>query len=189
MEARVLFHTAAPAFHDRNGTDTVLKAAALLPRTLDLRLLIRGPRPARFRYVNVPIPVTWLPPVHRYDEVIPDEADVMLLPRRYGGLSLPVQEAAARGLPVLMTDLEPQRAWFPEMALLPATVAEPLIAMRGGAFDVYGADPRELADRIVGLREDDAAVAYLSDVARTFGQSLSWDAWEGPYDWNLNALP
>jgi hypothetical protein len=36
---------------------------------------------------------------------------VLVMPRRYGGMCLPVQEALAAGLPVVMTDTEPNRDW------------------------------------------------------------------------------
>lgn len=37
--------------------------------------------------------------------------DVLVMPRRYGGMSLPVQEALAAGLTVVMTDQSPNEQW------------------------------------------------------------------------------
>jgi hypothetical protein len=35
------------------------------------------------------------------------DGDVLVIPRKYGGLCLPMQEALAHGIPVIMPDIEP----------------------------------------------------------------------------------
>jgi hypothetical protein len=99
------------AIGDRNGTDIFCDAVRFLRA------------PAKIRIIGqdgvLPIPTT-LPPhvevefdpagyVDRWDMY--RGAHVLVMPRKYGGLSLPVMEATQAGLVTLMTDCEPNRMW------------------------------------------------------------------------------
>jgi glycosyltransferase involved in cell wall biosynthesis len=48
--------------------------------------------------------------------------DALILPRRYGGLCLPMNEALLSGLPVIMPDCSPNNDVLPERWLVPGTV-------------------------------------------------------------------
>lgn len=48
--------------------------------------------------------------------------DALILPRRYGGLCLPMQEALMAGLPVIMPDISPNNRILPKDWLLPAEI-------------------------------------------------------------------
>lgn len=48
--------------------------------------------------------------------------DALILPRRYGGLCLPMQEALMAGLPVIMPDITPNNQVLPQEWLLPAEI-------------------------------------------------------------------
>jgi glycosyltransferase involved in cell wall biosynthesis len=48
------------------------------------------------------------------------EGDLYILPRRYGGLCLPMQEALSTGIPVFMPDISPNRDKLPPEWLYPA---------------------------------------------------------------------
>lgn len=63
--------------------------------------------------------------------------DALILPRRYGGLCLPMNEALLSGLPVIMTDIEPNKI-LPKNWLLPAYKSA---SFEGRAtIDVYSPD-------------------------------------------------
>ena len=47
--------------------------------------------------------------------------DLMIMPRRYGGLCLPMNEALCSALPVIMPDISPNNKVLPEEWLVPAT--------------------------------------------------------------------
>ena len=181
-----LLHTVGTgAGHDRNGTALVVEAMRLLPRRVDVRLTIRShhkvPR-ARRRRIKTIARIA-----DRYTDVYHDE-DVYLMPRKYGGLCLPLNEASACGMPVLMTDISPQSALLPAGALLPAhrvasfaTHTDALLpAQQAGSIDahaeieVFETTPRAIADRITELHADPELVAALSDAADAYADSISW---------------
>lgn len=186
-QARVFYHPAAPAMADRNGTASVL--AALRYVTAEVTVIVRGALDraaiARGETTRVPDNVTLQ---HRsytekpYWEAYP-EADVLLLPRRYGGLSLPMQEAAALGMPVITTDLAPQSD-YPHAVLVPTTLAG-LERMKGGTFEVHTADPRAVAGEIDRLAADPDRQQKLSASALEWAESLSWSRWSEEYQATL----
>lgn len=179
--ARVFYHPAAPAMRDRNGTEIVRDAIPYIraPVVLVIRgVEVRGT--PQLRAVSKYVQLLELPYIDDgYWQAYPNAADVLLLPRRYGGLCLPMQEAAARGMPVITTALPPQidypHAWF-----IPAERAEQ-VPMRGGTFDVWRADPKLLGDTITELAQQPDIVADLSVKAIEWARSLSWSQWVDEY--------
>jgi hypothetical protein len=108
-----------------------------------------------------------------------DDADVLVLPRRYGGLSLPVQEAMAAGLAVVMTDCDPNRSTWP---ICPVRCrAGTTIRTPGGPVRIHDPDPVDVAAVIDRLAGDRAEVADLQAAARTWAQTHSWAALEPLY--------
>lgn len=184
-EARVFYHPTAPAMQDRNGTGIVL--AALQYVTAEVTMIIRGQLSrgelARKATWRIPDNVTLveLPYVDGpYWEAYPPEADVLVLPRRYGGLSLSMQESAALGMPLITTDLEPQRA-YPHALLVDASPSF-TETMKIGDVMVFKADPRDVAAQMDRLATSPMRVAAASAFARTWAESLSWQQWTGAYD-------
>lgn len=72
--------------------------------------------------------------------------DAMILPRRYGGLCLPMNEALCSGLPVIMTDIDPNNKVLPEEWLVPAEATASFTAR--AEIDVYWSSPERLAAKI-----------------------------------------
>ena len=148
-----------PAIHDRNGTPDVL--AALRHVKSDIRLTVKCQDVnylAQLRiHAHVPPNV----------ELIVDSSDtrdywdnyrvgdVMILPRRYGGLCLPVNEALGAGMPVIMTDISPNNQWLPAEWLVPATKTAEFMACN--RVDVHQADSVALAARIDLFASDEAS--------------------------------
>ena len=68
-----------------------------------------------------------------------DGCSILVMPRRYGGLCLPVLEAMTRGLAVVMTDIEPNRTWpiVPVAAAAGATVGMTLGPVRVANCDLH----------------------------------------------------
>lgn len=171
--AATFVHVAAPAMLDRNGTSLVLAAMRHVRRRC--RLVVRshpGRLPNRIGTVEV---------VHDRTEPAdywagwPDDGDVLLLPRRYAGLSLTMQEAMSLGMPVASLDVTPQNAWLPQETLVPARPGR-AHRMAGGQVRVADADPRALAAVIDRLVADPALVARCSDLAGEHAGRISWDA-------------
>lgn len=97
---------------------------------------------------------------------------VLLMPRRYGGLSLPVQEAMAAGLAVVMTACEPN-AWWPTERVQAARGPE-LRAPAGpiGTWTCHPADVAVVLDRLA--RDRDALARQMAESNR-WADAYAWD--------------
>jgi hypothetical protein len=174
--ARTFYHVASPAMEDRNGTQIV---AAALPFVHNrCRLLVRGRSGPSEKIGNVE--VTFLGDEAGLYHLAWPRADVLLLPRRFGGLCLPAQEAWSLGMPVAMLDLEPYRGKIPEYLLVSARSPRD-VRMKGGWFQVFDADPQDLASVMDALIEDETLVRDASDEADALANGLSWEGWRGDY--------
>jgi len=149
---RILHVGGKQAARDRNGTNTVIEM--LKYSREDYNLVITSqtefegrPRDPRvsFLYQNV-----------KNREDLYCGFDAMILPRRYAGLCLPMNEALISGLPVFMTDLSPNNQVLPKEWLVDA---EKIGEFRAKSIiDVYAGDPKQLAklvDNYVSMRKKD----------------------------------
>lgn len=103
-----------------------------------------------------------------------ENADVLLLPRRFGGLSLPVNEALGAGIPTLMTDIAPNNQWLPKAWLVPASYTDSFVAKQ--RIDTYTVDHQQYADRIDTLASSARAFADARMEAQRLAGELSWDS-------------
>lgn len=153
-------HVGAPAFHDRNG-ELVVKQAA--------------------EFTDIPVEIA--PYVDDHWDLYRD-MDVLVLPRRYGCLSLTMLEAAAMGVPTLTTDLAPQNGWFGKWApwlLIPH--GDPTYrSMKGsqhhkgepgvGVFDPHPAHLALAMDRLAARAD---VLDALRVEVREWAEARSWD--------------
>lgn len=127
---------------DRQGTQLVMSALPYVAHECDVLIRHDGHWVAN-EVGNVR--VQWLPRVHDYWEVMPPGGWALLQPRRYGGLSLCIQEAAARGMPTISLDREPESTFYADLTVRCPVTEEQPYPMAGGEVGVADADPRELA--------------------------------------------
>lgn len=169
---RVLHVAGKPAMGDRNGSRGLLMALRHI--TADVEVTVRAqaasfPHPAR-----VGRGVRYMPDLGDKPDYRTMYAgfDVLVLPRRYGGLCMPVIEAAAAGLAVVMTDCAPNGAYPARLvdARSVESVSTPLGQVR--AFD---SDPRALAAAIDELARDPYALCEAKDEADKWARAMSWD--------------
>lgn len=98
------------AYLDRNGTEMVVEM--LKHSTADYQLVIRSQSPLNISSED--------PRITFEIGDIEDKTDLykgfdaMIIPRRYGGLCLPMNEALFSGLPVFMTDISPNNGILPK---------------------------------------------------------------------------
>lgn len=163
-------HTAGwPAVADRNGTQAVAEAAEML--TVDAEVVIRGQHPDINRFQR--------PGVRVEQRCTPDywdnyrDADVLVLPRRFGGLCLPVLEALAVGLPVVMSDCSPNEVWPGPRVETTSTNA---VATRCGLLPLYDTDPRGLAATMDELAANPELVDKLRAEAADWVSANTWEA-------------
>lgn len=169
-----LFHVTGAAMLDRNGTQ--LLCAALPHVTRPCELTIRTEKPLQIPPCKVDVNVI-TDRADNYWESIPSTADLLVLPRRYGGLSLPIQECASLGIPTLLLEGDP----YENVAGAEMVCAEPGRShrMKGGDVEVRDTDPRLIAAAIDSCVGGDRA----DDIAADSAAADRWaerHSWHGP---------
>jgi glycosyltransferase involved in cell wall biosynthesis len=106
---RILHIAGRKAAKDRNGTDTVLEM--LRYSKADYQLVIRSQNEVETNIKDSRLTIEVGNPDNREDMYT--GFDAMILPRRYAGLCLPMNEALLSGLPVFMTDISPNNEILP----------------------------------------------------------------------------
>jgi hypothetical protein len=101
---RILHIAGKKAAKDRNGTNTVLEM--LKYSKADYELVIRSQSEIETNIKDSRLTIEIGNPDNREDMY--SGFDAMVLPRRYAGLCLPMNEALLSALPVFMTDISPQ---------------------------------------------------------------------------------
>lgn len=175
---RFLHVVGRPAIYDRNGTGDFL--LALENVRSEIEVFIRCQQPG---YVHSLICT--------YDIHLPDnvnlrfngknqenywdlygDQDVLVMPRRFAGMSLPMQEACAAGLPVIAPDISPNNDWLSPEWLVPAR--------RTGSFtartevDVYTVDHIALAAMIDRMATDSGFYQRAARAALSIADQRSW---------------
>lgn len=139
-QAKLFVHIAGrPAVHDRNGTLTFIEAALARPQ-YKYRLFIQ-PNDL------IPLKEIYDKTAHLDFEIYQNTnsrmdmyelGDALILPRRYGGLCLPMLESLSVGMPVIMPDISPNRDLLPEEWLVEAKPAGSFEART--TIDLYDTD-------------------------------------------------
>lgn len=165
------------AANDRAGTQLVL-AATRHVRTR-CRLIV-------YSQDQIHIPASSRMKIEARIGDVPDywdmysEGDVFISPRRYGGLSLPIQEAMSCGMPVISIDVEPQRRWLPKETLV-NRVPHRRFNTQGGLVDCATASIAEIAKLIDDLAQSPDLVRKCSLASDAYASSISWQTWEPRY--------
>jgi glycosyltransferase involved in cell wall biosynthesis len=138
-----LLHIAGKAaVKDRNGTNTVIEM--LNYSVGDYELVVKTQSHLNINCDDPRLTIDTSNPDNRHS--LYEGFDAMVLPRRYAGLCLPMNEALISGLPVFMTDISPNNKLLPKDWLVPSQKISTL--MTRTLLDVYEADPKELAKMI-----------------------------------------
>ena len=139
---RILHIGGKRAAMDRNGTDTVVEM--LRYSKANYELVIRTQTRLEISSNDSRLTIDYNDQKNREDMY--SGFDLMVLPRRYAGLCLPMNEALLSGLPVFMTNISPNNKVLPSDWLVDASVVDQFKAKT--LIDVYGANPRQLAEMI-----------------------------------------
>lgn len=180
-EAKHFLHIAGhPAHEDRNGTWDVLGCLQYVRNHIELTIKVQNERfaidlmswCARRQPDNVTIHIDDTEVENYWDNFGP-QYDVLLLPRKYGGLSLQRNEAMAAGMPVVMTDIEPNNLTLPA-ELLVRTVHEKNTMTRT-TIEVRQAESQALAEKIDWLYDNPSEMQYLSGKMVGMAWHESWE--------------
>lgn len=173
---RILHPAGTPAAEDRNGTLLLIEAMRHVKSPV--RAIVRSQKqlgvsnpPANVHIDRSDVPNYW--------DLYRDE-DLMVMPRKFGGLCLPMQEALAVGMPVLASDVAPQREFLPEALRVSAPKTHEI--MTRAMIGIHQANPLDLARRIDELHEDRDTFASLSSWTQEWAEAHTWDALRPSYE-------
>lgn len=160
-----LVHVAGNAMADRNGTALVAQAMRSIPaKNVDLHVHTQMAVPRFYRDTTIHKTVADRWSIYR-------GRHVLVLPRRYGGLCLPVLEAMASGLAVIMTDCSPNETW--PVILLNAD-PDRIVDMQTGPVRTYIPQPQELVYAIRDLVGNRAKLDEYQSKAREWAKQNTW---------------
>jgi len=160
---RFLHIAGRKTYEDRNGTQDLLDAMKLIPSNIDFELVIKTQTTNVNMFDDPRITIDKSEPTD--EKELYRNFDAMILPRRYAGACLPMNEALASGLPVVMTDIDPNNKILPEEWLVSAEKKTSFQART--LVDVYSADHAALAERIAQLvGADDSLMYSYKELAR-----------------------
>lgn len=174
---RNFLHTVGTlATHDRNGTLDLIQS---------------------LKYTNSQFSLTIhsqheLPPEYKTDDkrvtyhigTVPNACDVykgfdaLILPRRYGGLCLPMNEALMSAMPVIMTDISPNNQVLPEQWLVTSNYKDVFYARVN--IEVYQSNIKELAKKLDWLCSVDMEALKLD--AFDIGMGFSFSSLRDKYN-------
>lgn len=114
-----------------------------------------------------------------------DVGDVLVAPRRYGGLSLVNNEAAASGMALILSDVPPNRETWPGRYVRAMSTGS--IRTPAGELPTSGCDPDALAVVIDELASQPQLCADLSAASICWAHEHSWKTLAGEYLTQLDA--
>jgi hypothetical protein len=146
---RILHIAGKAAIKDRNGTETVIEMMKHLKSdvVLDIRTQVEINLPVTDKRINIITDNT----ENHSDMYV--GYDAMILPRRYAGLCLPMNEALISALPVFMTNISPNNDLLPPEWLVESTKISRL--MTRTMLNVYEGDAKRLASLVDNYLESD----------------------------------
>jgi hypothetical protein len=139
---RILHIAGKKAAKDRNGTDSIFEMIRYSKE--DYELVIKSQTPLNVICRDPRVKIEIGNPDNRQDMY--SGFDAMVLPRRYAGLCLPMNEALMSALPVFMTDISPNNAILPDEWLAKSIKID--IFRTKSMVDVYDVKPERLANII-----------------------------------------
>jgi hypothetical protein len=153
IHKKILHIGGKAAVKDRNGTNTVVEM--LKYSNADYELVIKSQTPLDIPCDDPRLTIDTSSPDSR--ESLYEGYDAMILPRRYAGLCLPMNEALLSSLPVFMTNISPNNSILPEEWLLDSIKTDRL--MTRTMLDVYEGDAKMLASLIDHYYDSDITTA------------------------------
>ena len=139
---KILHIAGKKAAKDRNGTDTVLQM--LKYSKADYELVIRSQSEIKTDIKDSRLTIEIGNPDNREDMY--SGFDAMVLPRRYAGLCLPMNEALMSALPVFMTDIPPNNYILPKEWLVESSLIS--LFRTKVRIELFEANKEKLANQI-----------------------------------------
>jgi hypothetical protein len=175
-----------PAIHDRNGTLDLLISLQQVKSSIAVTITCQHPDYVTTlindHSIRIPDHITLQiksgDTENYWDNYL--GVDALILPRRFGGLCLPANEAVGAGIPVIMPNIEPNSRWLPEQWLVPAEVAGEFRAKQHIVY--YRTNTNALADKIDQLGQDENFYSEALAIAEKLRHELSWETLKPVYE-------
>ena len=130
------------AIYDRNGTNSVIEMLKYSKKDYELVVKTQSKLDIDCKDERLTI----LTNNEKNREDLYSGYDAMILPRRYAGLCLPMNEALMSGLPVFMTDISPNNLVLPKEWLADSRFVRDFMARIG--IQLFEVDPEDLATTV-----------------------------------------
>jgi glycosyltransferase involved in cell wall biosynthesis len=155
---RILHIAGKKAAKDRNGTNSVIEMLKYSKE--DYELVIRSQTKIETHTRDHRLTIENGNPKNREDMYV--GFDAMVLPRRYAGLCLPMNEALLSGLPVFMTDISPNNLILDKDWLVPSSSIGTFKTK--AMIELFEVNPKKLGQKIdsyiVSNQENDKQKAF-----------------------------
>lgn len=159
------------AAEDRNGTYAFLRSLNCVKN--EIEIIIKSQEPIAISKSMIPGNVKLTTDFGNKDWYWENyTGGVLVLPRKYGGLSLPVNEALASGMPVIITDISPNNTWLPKDWLVHAALSRQLYGKK--VIDVYEPDLVGIAEKIDQFCDENFYMEAVSK-AMQLSHSIRWE--------------
>lgn len=164
-------HIAGNAMADRNGTNVIHNAMRQVPYGVSVDIYAQT-NVAQSKKVRTHKSVSdrW---------TMYNDHHALVIPRRYGGLCLPVQEAMACGLAVFMSDCSPNQTMWPVIPL--ASELSRVIPMQTGDVQTYDVTPNALANALKHYMHDRDGLAEYQERSRRWANQHRWSVLKDRY--------
>lgn len=159
-----------PAAHDRNGTIPFLNCLRYVKNAINV--VLYSPQPIAIP--RIPSYINFIKDNnHKEDYYENFKGGVLVMPRKYGGLSLSVNEAIAAEMPVIMTDISPNNTWLPHEWLVFSQPAGSFQCKQN--IEINEVDLHRLAEKIDQFC-DDKFYNVAVEKAMNLKSQISWQA-------------
>jgi glycosyltransferase involved in cell wall biosynthesis len=185
--ARFLHVIGRPAAFDRNGTIDLLRALRYIKS--DIRLTVRciqtGYVDQLIRDHGIEIPRNVKLLIFDEDDVneywqLYSMQDVLVLPRRWGGMSLPLQEALGNGMPAIINQRDIYAGQLPEDWAVESTHVGSFKARTDIDWSVCNTEA--LAEKIDRFAQDETFCRDAQTYASQWAKANSWETLKPVYD-------
>jgi len=158
-----------PAIHDRNGTNVFLNSLQYVKNPIKVILHCQKDLVVPKLPSHIDLQTDFSNKPNYADNY---DGGVMVLPRKYGGLSLVVNESLAAGMPVIMPDISPNNLWLPKEWLVPAIKTTSFKCKK--TVDIYETESMALAIKIDEFCSNERSFG-AAERAAEMGRELSWE--------------
>lgn len=149
----------------RNGTSEFLKAIPLVKS--DVKFIIHS----QIQMETIDDPrIEWRIGNYLNEGDMFKDADVLVSPRKFAALSLPLNEAMSHGLAIIMTNMLPQNQFLPKELLIPTYNKTNITIAR--EIEMGFIDPKSIAERIDFIANQD--ITEYSKYSNEWANKISW---------------